>query len=447
MVRAGTRAQAGAMTENVTGTPGPESATEPQPGPQGTTPGWNTEHLKDYRKLRRTRFDRKVAGVAGGLGSHLDIDPTILRVLFVVLSFFGGAGILLYGALWLLVPEEDSEHVVISTSESTRNGLLIGAAAVAGLIALGDTWTGFGFPWPVAIVGLVVAAVLVSRDSNRSRQVPPYTGHRAYSGAPPYAGTVPPYAGSTSPPPPSSAGAAPYTSPGTEQTATLPTYGGPGGGLPWYPPIPPPPVPPRPRRKGPLLFGITLALIALALGVLGLLDVSGADVEDAAYPALALAVVGGMLVLGAFWGRPGGLIALGLVSSLLLAAFSIGNPTFEGDRDARFAPERAVDVAAVYDVPAGRIELDLTEVRDLEELDGKNIRVEANAGELVVIVPDDLAVELDADIEYGGAIETPSRMLDGWSRTLQTRIDEGDAVAEVQLELDVQFGHIEVRQQ
>jgi hypothetical protein len=73
--------------------------------------------------------------------------------------------------------------------------------------------------------------------------------------------------------------------------------------------------------------------------------------------------------------------------------------------------------------------------------------MEANAGELVVIVPDDLAVELVADIEYGGAIETPSGMLDGWSRTLQTRIDEGDAAAEVELELDLKFGHIEVRQQ
>ena len=52
-----------------------------------------------------------MAGVAGGLGRHLDVDPTILRVLFVVLVFFGGAGLLLYGALWLLVPEEGTEHV------------------------------------------------------------------------------------------------------------------------------------------------------------------------------------------------------------------------------------------------------------------------------------------------------------------------------------------------
>ena len=62
-------------------------------------------------------------------------------------------------------------------------------------------------------------------------------------------------------------------------------------------------------------------------------------------------------------------------------------------------------------------------------------------------MPEDLAVELDADIEYGGAIETPTGVLDGWSRTLRSTIDEGDAAAEVALDLDLQFGHIEVRQQ
>lgn len=391
------------MTENITGSAeappqGPQQ--DPQQGPQQGPPGWNTENLKDYRKLRRARVDRKVSGVAGGLGAHLDVDPTILRVLFVVLAFFGGAGVLLYGALWLFVPEEGSEEVVISTSESTRNGLLIAAAVIAGVLALGDTWTGFWFPWPLAIVGLVVAAVLITRDSNRS-------------GA------------------------------GPEPTAPLP----PQAGAPWYPPTPPPPVPPRPRRKGPLLFGITLALMALALGTLGLYDASGADVQDAAYPAMALAVVGVMLVVGAFWGRPGGLIALGVVSALLLAAFSIGNPTFDGDRDVRLAPQRAVDVAEVYDVPAGRLELDLTDVEDLEELDGRTIELEANAGEIVVIVPDDLTVDYLADIRYGGAIETPDGAQDGWSQSLQGSVGGDDTVATIDLELDLKFGNIEVRQQ
>ncbi len=53
----------------------------PPQGPHQPPPsaGWNTEHLKDYRALRRSREDRKVAGVAGGLARHLDIDPKTLR--------------------------------------------------------------------------------------------------------------------------------------------------------------------------------------------------------------------------------------------------------------------------------------------------------------------------------------------------------------------------------
>jgi phage shock protein PspC (stress-responsive transcriptional regulator) len=377
------------MTES---TPGNDSGTTTEPPPQ--QPGWNTEHLKDYRALRRSLTDRKIAGVAGGLARHLDVDPTIVRVLLVVLAFFGGAGILLYGALWLLVPEDGRQDAVISTSESARNGLLIAAAVVAAALALGDTWSGFWFPLPLAVIGLIVAAVLLSRDSrNRDSAGQPTTPYPAYAPAPAYA-----------------------------------------------------PVPPRPTRRGPVLFGITLALIALALGALGLYEASGAAIDDAAYPALALAVIGLMLVVGAFWGRPGGLIALGLVAALVLAAVSIGNPGFDGDRDRVVTPVRAADVSDSYDVPAGRVVLDLTQVLDLDALDGRTIELDANAGELVVIVPDDLGVDFDAEVQYGGEIVTPVGSQDGWGSELQGHMGD-DASPVVALELDLKFGHIEVREQ
>ena len=68
-------------------------------------------------------------------------------------------------------------------------------------------------------------------------------------------------------------------------------------------------VPPRdPRKRGPLLFWFTLALIALAEGTLGILDLAGAPIIDSAYPALALGITAVMLLVGAFYGRAGGLI-------------------------------------------------------------------------------------------------------------------------------------------
>ena len=68
------------------------------------------DEIRDLGRLRRSPHDRKVAGVAGGLARHLDIDPIILRVAFVVLVFFGGAGLILYGACWLLVPEDGTDE-------------------------------------------------------------------------------------------------------------------------------------------------------------------------------------------------------------------------------------------------------------------------------------------------------------------------------------------------
>jgi phage shock protein PspC (stress-responsive transcriptional regulator) len=58
------------------------------------------------KRLHLSRTERKIAGVCGGLGEFLDVDPILFRVMFVVLAFVGGVGIVLYIALWLVMPEE-----------------------------------------------------------------------------------------------------------------------------------------------------------------------------------------------------------------------------------------------------------------------------------------------------------------------------------------------------
>lgn len=57
------------------------------------------------RRLYRSTQDRRLAGVAGGLADYLDVDPTLVRILWVVSVFFGGFTILLYIAMALIVPE------------------------------------------------------------------------------------------------------------------------------------------------------------------------------------------------------------------------------------------------------------------------------------------------------------------------------------------------------
>lgn len=60
--------------------------------------------MEPSRKLYRSRKDRKLAGVAGGLAEYLNVDPTLIRVLFVILALFGGTGVVLYLAMWIIVP-------------------------------------------------------------------------------------------------------------------------------------------------------------------------------------------------------------------------------------------------------------------------------------------------------------------------------------------------------
>ncbi len=65
-----------------------------------------------------------IGGVAGGLGDYLNIDPVIIRILFVVLTIINGLGIILYLIFWVIVPENELEQPEVystSTSSSTAN--------------------------------------------------------------------------------------------------------------------------------------------------------------------------------------------------------------------------------------------------------------------------------------------------------------------------------------
>jgi phage shock protein PspC (stress-responsive transcriptional regulator) len=64
------------------------------------------------RQLRRSADDRMLAGVAGGLARYLDMDVTLIRIIIAVLALFTGAGVVLYIAAWLLIPEDGEDQPV-----------------------------------------------------------------------------------------------------------------------------------------------------------------------------------------------------------------------------------------------------------------------------------------------------------------------------------------------
>ncbi|OGT53206.1 MAG: hypothetical protein A3E84_01070 [Gammaproteobacteria bacterium RIFCSPHIGHO2_12_FULL_42_13] len=61
---------------------------------------------QSYKKLYRSRKERIVAGVCGGLAEHFGMDPTWIRLLFVLFFFLGGCALLVYLIMWLIVPME-----------------------------------------------------------------------------------------------------------------------------------------------------------------------------------------------------------------------------------------------------------------------------------------------------------------------------------------------------
>jgi phage shock protein C len=115
--------------------------------------------------VRRSRGDRVIAGVCGGLGRYLGIDPVVLRVAFIILSLANGVGLIAYVVAWVAIPEERPDEPAAPAPEPRREtGRLVlgGSLVVLGLVLLLDRLA----PdldelfWPVAVVAVGVAIIL-----------------------------------------------------------------------------------------------------------------------------------------------------------------------------------------------------------------------------------------------------------------------------------------------
>lgn len=342
--------------------------TEHGPGPGGQDPGHQgprvtRDEIRDLGRLRRSLTDRKVSGVAGGIARHLDIDPLLVRVAFVILTFFGGGGLILYGVAWLLVPEEHTDDAVIRVDEGVRTVALIIAGVITIASMVGDSFGGPDFPWPLMVIGLVFLVIFGGKQAKKDRW--------AGSGAP---------------------------TPDSGEVAVVPSYPG------YRPGPPPPPKVVDPRRRGPLLFPFTLALAAFGVGVVATLHLAGVDVAPSAYPATVLGVVGLMLLVGAFYGRAGGLILIGLLAAGTTAVTSVVDDVEIGELTP--TPTSASDLDSDYDLGVGEIVIDLTELdaAEIKALGGRTLKLDVSIGHIEVIVPEEgLRIEADANIGAGEA--------------------------------------------
>jgi hypothetical protein len=274
---------------------------------------------------------------------------------------------------------------------------------------------------------VIIALVLIIRDrrGEHSGPTPPQAPARTEGS------TMPAYA------------TAPNTAGTTEDTAVF------EGGQPpaWQPPVARPPlVPPHPKRTGVIWFWPTLALIAVALGVLGLYDNSN-HVTDGAYPALALGITAVMLLVGSFRGRPGGLILLGFLATIALAGnVAVGGKFGVDAKEIDQTPATAAAVQSEYENTVGEIRLDLTEVSDPEALAGREIDMHLRTGSIEVIVPRTLNVHVDAKMDFAGGIKVPGDDGGGFNHEVDTNLVAVPAStsAPLELDLDAKLGQITV---
>lgn len=119
--------------------------------------------------LYRSVKDRKIAGVAGGIGEYLEVDSAVVRLIWLLAILFGGAGFLAYIIVWIVIPEEktdvNDENVIKETPLPTeRKTELTGGMSFLGilLVVLGGIFllkefVPFGLTryfWPLIIIGL-----------------------------------------------------------------------------------------------------------------------------------------------------------------------------------------------------------------------------------------------------------------------------------------------------
>ena len=274
----------------------------PQPGPQGGSTHRFFDSLRGSGLMRTN--ERWIAGVAGGVAHRFDLDPTLVRCVWVVLSLFAGVGLVLYGLAWALLPEESDGRIHLEEALSGRFNA--GLAGAIGMTIIGMSTFGSGFIpnwyvheagtagiaaalWPLFWLGLIVLAIvfLIRSAQNRSANRKAARGPRGPqpwqtypAGAAQAPGNRPgSQAGPAGPagqaggftPAEGSASAWDSSTPGSG----APAFNQPAGGQSWqsrsyrqYPSYQQPPVPvrpARPRRPGP---GSSLSLAVLGLGLL-----------------------------------------------------------------------------------------------------------------------------------------------------------------------------------
>ena len=320
--------------------------------------------------LYRPDEGRWIAGVAAGLSLRFELPVWLVRAAFAVLCLVGGLGIPLYVAGWLLIPRQGETESLAQDWAGTGQarrwiGVILVGVAVMILAAQVDLIRA-DLVFAVVLIGIGV--MLFRGDLSRGDRRPPT-------------------------PPSPTVEDPPETAPETGVALAVPG----------------PAATPAPKRDRSYLGRVCVGVAAVALGVLGLLDeiVPGFRPEFHHYVALAVGVIGIGVVVGAWFGRPAGLVVLGvlLVPILILSRLvsdggvDLLSIEFTTVGDVDYRPGSVEDIREEYELDVGGMTIDLRDV----DFGGQTVTMDAEVGigELLVRIPDDVAAEVRGHVGMG----------------------------------------------
>ncbi|WP_163508641.1 PspC domain-containing protein [Fodinicola acaciae] len=416
--------------DSTTGADTPPPAAPPRPAT-----------FSDHVGITRPKQGRIFFGVCAGLAKATNTDPLLWRVILGVLVFFNGVGVLFYLLGILLLAEEGDE---VSPLES-----LVGR----GRASLHAAWTIL----LTIVAGLLAIAMLYGGASTMLLAAAAVIGLALLLRRPP--GTPQPVAA----PPPA---AEPSSTAVTERIAvvatdqeepqmTTPTYTPPPSYAPHGPfeppPPPPPPMPSRPPKppKEPSRLGRVVFFLALiAVGSVAVL-VATTRLDWTAYLAIPLGIIGVGLLIGSRYGRARWLIPIGLLLSVaLLIGAGINQvvpdlPPTSQLTPVHWTPTTTAQISPTYRGRYGDATLDLRQV----DFTGKAVTTSINvsAGELRILLPEKVDVDLDAQVSAGSA-QLFGRQYDGLdiNSEFQDHGSDGPGGGRLNLRLSVGAGEMEV---
>jgi phage shock protein PspC (stress-responsive transcriptional regulator) len=442
------------------------------------------------RRPRRSGTDRKIAGVAGGLGRAFGVDPVLIRVAFVVLTIFGGFGLTLYVLGWLLLPADGDEvspaEALLGRGRSATAPVLAVGLAIVALISIMSMFS-WGLPfWPLVVVGVVV--VLIARNKNRNcatngstagaprvdqwaakatgtgrswgAQAEQWVARQPWSGSPtgqqqaqsPFeqpafwdeqnpAGADPSKVNLRKDPGPQDRPAHAEPAP-----ATPPAWD-PLGVAPFAWDLPEPaaaPVPPAPRDRN-VIGRITLAMVLLVGGLAAVGSLQGWwALTWAGVAAVALTIVAVGLLIGSLRGQGKSLIGPGIFLSLVTLALTVtGINGTTGYGQQTWVPTTVAAAEQDFVLNGGQGTLDL---RQLDVKAGQTVdtQVTVRAGQATVIVPSDTGVNLTCTAN-AGEIDCLGIRRDGLDQEISTTQDGSSDSGTIDLTVHVGAGQATVR--